>query len=115
MVGEVEDISDENYDDVIQSPAAVVAYGIASCEPCAAYDPILVAVAARYPNIRIGKAKMHVPGRCREIKKRYTFETYPTTHFFSKGTLLGKQEGVIDQFRLISLFEQHFPNHSVKF
>ncbi|MEC4673433.1 MAG: thioredoxin family protein [Nitrospirota bacterium] len=110
MAGEVEDISDENYDDVIQSPAGVVAYGIASCEPCAAYDPILVAVAARYPNIRIGKAKMHVPGRCRKIKKQHTFETYPTTHLFCKGKLLCAREGKLEENELAELINQHFPS-----
>ncbi len=110
MAGEVEDISDENYDDVIQSPAGVVAYGIASCEPCAAYDPILVAVAARYPNIRIGKAKMHVPGRCRGIKKQHTFETYPTTHLFCNGQLLCIREGKLEENELKELVDQHFPS-----
>lgn len=109
MEGEVEEISDENYDDVIQSPAALVAYGIASCDPCTAYDPILAAVAARYPSIRIGKAKMHVPGRCREIKKRHNFGTYPTTHVFSKGQLLCTREGKLEEPELAGLFDQYFP------
>ncbi len=110
MSGQVEDISDENYDEVIQSPAALVAYGIASCEPCTAYDPILESAAARYPHIRIGKAKMHVPGRCREIKKRHTFETYPTTQLFRTGQLLCTLEGKLEETQLSELFNQHFPS-----
>lgn len=110
MAGEVEDISDQNYDEVIQAPAALVAYGIASCEPCLAYDPILVAVAARYPHVRIGKAKMHVPGRCRDIKKQHTFETYPTTHVFRKGQLLCTREGKLEENELAELIDQHFPS-----
>ena len=39
---------------------------------------------------------MHVPGRCREIKKEHTFETYPTTHFFADGKLVLTREGVVD-------------------
>jgi len=109
MAGEVEEISDENYAGVIQSPAAVVAYGIASCEPCLAYDPVLMRIAAQYPNILIGKAKMHVPGRCREIKKRHTFDTYPTTHLFSRGQLLCSREGKLEEKELAALLEQHFP------
>src|SRR2546427_8352955 len=35
--------------------------------------------------VMFGKAKMHVPGACREIKKRYSFETYPTTHLYAHG------------------------------
>ena len=62
MAGTVINVSDENYEEIVQSPAAMVAYGIGSCQPCAEYDPILESVAAKYEHIRIGKAKMHVPG-----------------------------------------------------
>ena len=37
----VENVNDENYEDFTQAQAAIVAYGIANCEPCKAYDPIL--------------------------------------------------------------------------
>lgn len=110
MSGKVEDISDENYEEVIHAPAALVAYGIASCEPCAAYDPILESVAAAHPRVRVGKAKMHVPGRCRDIKKRHTFETYPTTHLFSQGKLLHVCEGKIEEADLARLMAQFFPH-----
>ena len=109
--GTVEDVSDENYEEFVQAPAAVVAYGIASCEPCAAYDPILAEAAARYPEVRIGKAKMHVPGRCREIKKRHQFETYPTTHLYSKGTLLLTREGKLEGDELGALINDHLLAH----
>jgi thiol-disulfide isomerase/thioredoxin len=107
MAGTVEDISDQNYEEFTGSPASVVAYGIASCEPCNAYDPILEEMAARYPAVRIGKAKMHVPGRCREIKKRYQFETYPTTHLFSKGKLILTREGKLETSELAALINDH--------
>lgn len=107
----IEDISDENYEGFTQSQAAVVAYGLATCEPCKAYDPILAAAAERYPSIRFGKAKMHVPGRCRAIKKIHQFETYPTTHFYSNGTLLLSREGKIDADELAGLLGQHFSIH----
>ena len=110
MPGSVEDVSDQNYEELKQAPAALVAYGIASCEPCAAYDPILQAVAEKHANIRIGKAKMHVPGRCRAIKKEHNFETYPTTHLFSHGQLLLTREGKIEEAELVELFQKHFPN-----
>jgi thiol-disulfide isomerase/thioredoxin len=107
MAGNVEDVSDENYEQFRQAPAAVVAYGIASCEPCNAYDPVLEETAARFSGVKIGKAKMHVPGRCREIKKTHTFETYPTTHLFSKGKLLLTREGLIDKAELAALINDH--------
>jgi hypothetical protein len=57
--------------------------------------------------VKVGKAKMHVPGRCREIKKAHTFETYPTTHFFSKGKLLLTREGVVEPAELAALISDH--------
>lgn len=108
----VEDVNDENYEGFIQAPAAVVAYGIAACEPCKAYDPILAETAKQYSDVRFGKAKMHVPGRCRAIKKRNQFETYPTTHFFSQGTLVLTKEGKLEAAELAGLIEQYFPSQT---
>jgi len=107
MAGTVEDVSDANYEEFRQAPAAVVAYGIASCEPCTAYAPILEQIASRFTDVRIGKAKMHVPGRCREIKKRHQFETYPTTHLFSRGKLLLIREGKLEADELSALINDH--------
>jgi thiol-disulfide isomerase/thioredoxin len=107
MSGTVEDVQDANYDEFIGAPASVVAYGIASCDPCTAYDPVLQETAARFGNVRIGKAKMHVPGRCREIKKRHQFETYPTTHLFSRGKLLITREGKLEVEELGALINDY--------
>ncbi len=107
MGGIVENVTDENYKELTESSATVVAYGIASCEPCAAYDPVLAGVAEKLPHVRIGKAKMHVPGKCREIKKRHAFETYPTTHLYSRGNLLLTREGKIEEDELIALIQRH--------
>ncbi len=107
MNGTVDDVSDANYHEFTEAQAAVVAYGIASCEPCQEYDPILEDTASRFSRVRIGKAKMHVPGRCREIKKQHHFETYPTTHFFSQGKLLISREGKLDAEELAALINDH--------
>ncbi len=107
MTGTVLDVSDANYKEFTDSAGAVVAYGLATCEPCKTYDPILEATAAKFPEIKIGKAKMHVPGRCREIKKTHTFETYPTTHFFAHGKLLLTREGVVESDELAALISDH--------
>ena len=107
MPGTVENVTDENYEELKQGPASVVAYGIASCEPCQAYDPVLEEIAAQCTQVRIGKAKMHVPGKCREIKKQHNFETYPTTHLFSNGTLVLTREGKLEASELASLIDQH--------
>ncbi|MFQ5991305.1 MAG: thioredoxin family protein [Nitrospiraceae bacterium] len=109
MSGAVEDVSDANYEEFMQAPASIVTYGIASCAPCEAFDPILQETAARFTKIRIGKAKMHVPGRCREIKKQHQFETYPTTHLFSRGKLLLTREGKLEAEELTALINDHLP------
>ncbi|HMU55851.1 MAG TPA: thioredoxin family protein [Nitrospira sp.] len=107
MSGTVLDVSDENYKDFVNGTGSVVAYGLATCEPCKTYDPILEEIAARFPTVKVGKAKMHVPGRCREIKRTHVFETYPTTHFFSNGKLLLTREGVIEPAELAALISDH--------
>ena len=112
MAGMVEDVNDENYEGFTQAPAAVVAYGIATCEPCKAYDPILAETAQQFSNVRFGKAKMHVPGRCRAIKKRHQFETYPTTHFFSHGNHVLTKEGQLEAAELSGLIQQYFPSQT---
>jgi thiol-disulfide isomerase/thioredoxin len=101
------DVSDANYKEFTDSPGAVVAYGLATCEPCNRYDPILEEIAKKFPTIKVGKAKMHVPGRCREIKKAHAFETYPTTHFFANGKLLLTREGVVEPAELAALISDH--------
>lgn len=110
MARTVEDVTNDNYEELKGAQATVVAYGIASCEPCAAYDPILAKVAQKLPCVRIGKAKMHVPGRCREMKKQHNFETYPTTHLYSRGNLLLTREGKIEEDELIALIKQYLLN-----
>ena len=107
MAGTVLDVSDVNYQDFTDSAGAVVAYGLATCEPCLQYDPILEATATKFPTIKFGKAKMHVPGRCRQIKKTHSFETYPTTHFFANGKLLLSREGVVEPAELAALISDH--------
>ena len=89
-------VNDATFNEYFNAPASVVVYGIANCEGCAYMDGVLAEVAPELKTVRFGKAKMHVPGASREIKKRFNFETYPTTHFYSKGRLVESREGKID-------------------
>lgn len=107
MAGEIESVTDANFEEFAQAPASIVAYGIAPCEPCAEYDPVLQETIARHPELKVGKAKMHVPGQCREIKQRYQFATYPTTHFFSNGKLLLTREGKLETGELDKLIKDY--------
>src|SRR4026209_2958297 len=112
MPGTVEDVRDENYKEFTGAPASIVAYGLADCEPCKAYDPILEETAATLPDVKIGQPKTHVPGRCREIKKSHAFKTYPTTHFFSNSKLLLTREGVVEPAELAALISDHLLKYS---
>ncbi len=90
-------VTDATIDEYVGSPAAVVVFGIANCEGCTFMDGVLADLAPRFNGrVKFGKAKMHVPGACREIKKRYTFETYPTTHLYAQGKLIEKREGKVE-------------------
>lgn len=82
-------VNDDNYDDYLKAPAAVVIFCIAPCENCETYDPIVRRAAeAVGKRVRIGKAKLHVPGATRNIKRQYFFESFPTTHFYKAGKLV---------------------------
>ncbi len=94
-------VTDATIDDYVGSPAAVVVFGIANCEGCALMDGVLADLAPRLKDrVRFGKAKMHVPGTCREIKKRYFFETYPTTHLYAQGKLVERKGGAVEAAEL---------------
>jgi hypothetical protein len=82
-------VTDDNYADYLSAPASVVVFCMMPCESCEAYDPIVrQAAAAMGERVRIGKAKVHVPGATRNIKRQYVFESFPTTHFYKAGTLV---------------------------
>jgi hypothetical protein len=90
-------VTDATIDEYVDSPVAVVVFGIANCDGCALMDGVLAELAPKLKDrVRFGKAKMHVPGACREIKKRYSFETYPTTHLYAQGKLVERKEGAVD-------------------
>jgi len=99
-------VMDTNYDSFLQAEAAVLLFKIASCKPCDEFEPIVQKVAGlHHPAVRFGKVLMHVPGTCTGIKKRYTFETFPTTHFYKNGRLVQVVEGKLDERELNRLIE----------
>ena len=82
-------VTDDNYNEYLKAPAAVVMFCIAPCENCETYDPIVRrAAAAVGDRVRFGKAKVHVPGATRNIKRQYFFDSFPTTHFYKAGKLV---------------------------
>ena len=90
-------VTDATIDEYVNSPAAVVVFGIANCDGCTFMDGVMADLAPKLNGrVRFGKAKMHVPGACREIKKRHTFETYPTIHLYAHGKLVETREGPVE-------------------
>jgi thioredoxin-like negative regulator of GroEL len=100
-------VNDQNYSTFLEVPASVVVFGIVPCQQCEEYDPIFKQTADRYNgSVKFGKAKMHVPGACREIKRKYTFESFPTTHFYKHGELVHRTEGKLDFQTLTQTIDQ---------
>lgn len=100
-------VTDENYPVFLQSTAAVVVFGLVPCQQCEEYDPIVRQAAERYNGtVKFGKAKMHVPGACKEIKRKYKFESFPTTHFYKNGQLVHTTEGKLDFTALTQTINQ---------
>lgn len=80
--------------DFLKAPASVVVFSIAPCQKCEEYEPVVLEAAAHFNGaVHFGKAKMHVPGACREIKRQYRFDSFPTTHFYKNGSLVHQTEG----------------------
>lgn len=101
-------VTDENYPAFLNADAAVVAFGMIACAACEALDPVLQQASQMYGGkVSFGKVKMHVPGVCREIKKRFSFETFPTTHFYKRGVLAHTVEGKMD----IAVLSAHIQTH----
>lgn len=100
-------VDDQSYPDFL-SGYSVVVFGIASCRPCVEFDPILSEAAERFKGrVKFGKAKMHVPGTCREIKHKYSFDTFPTTHFYKSGNLVHTLDVKVPLNELSSLIQQY--------
>ncbi|HXC61992.1 MAG TPA: thioredoxin family protein [Nitrospiria bacterium] len=104
----LERVMDSNYDSFLQAPAGVLLFKIASCKACEEFEPIVQNISGTYhSSIRFGKVLMHVPGTCTGIKKRHSFETFPTTHFYKNGQLVQAIEGKLDEEELTRLIETH--------
>ena len=90
-------VTDENHDHFLQSSAAVVVFSLVPCRQCEEYEPVVIEAAGQLDGaVRFGKAKMHVPVVCKDIKRRYEFKNYPTTHFYKDGELVHRMEGRLD-------------------
>lgn len=104
-------VTDLNYASFLEAPTSVVVFGIVPCQQCEEYDPIFRQAADQYNgSVKFGKAKMHVPGACREIKRKYRFESFPTTHFYRNGNLVHKTEGKLDLLTLTQTINQALLN-----
>lgn len=100
-------VSDDNFEDFHDAPAAAVFYKIANCHGCEEYEPaIQQAVRTFSPTVKFGRALMHVPG-CREIKKRYEFESYPTTHLYKGGKLVFSASEKLEFEALANAIREH--------
>ncbi len=105
---EIERVNDENYREFLAVPASVVVFGIASCVPCNEFDPIIRMAAQEFGGmVKFGKALMHIPGACRELKKQYTFETFPTSHFYKKGVLVHIEQEKLSLSDLEERIKEH--------
>ena len=101
-------VTDENYPDYLAAPAAVILFKIANCAKCEEFLPAVAGAARRYGGrVRFGMALLHVPGACREIKRRHRFESFPTTHFYKAGQLVHRVEEKVEPEVLTSLIDRH--------
>ena len=101
-------VSDENYGEYLSEPAAVVLFKIANCRKCDEFEPVVTEVSRRYNGkVRFGKALLHVPGACREIKRKYRFDSFPTTHYYKGGQLVFQDDEKLTR----EVFEQRIKDY----
>jgi thioredoxin-like negative regulator of GroEL len=106
-IEELEEVNDQSYPGFLVGNSVVV-FGIASCQPCSEFDPILKEAALKFRGrVKFGKARMHVPGACREIKRKFDFDTFPTTHFYKNGELVHTLDVKVEMEDLSRLVEDH--------
>jgi len=97
IMDELPIVNDDNYAEYLAAPLSVVVFCMMPCENCEAYDPIVRRAASSMGDrIRFGKAKVHVPGATRKIKRQYFFESFPTTHFYKAGALVHSVDHKLD-------------------
>jgi hypothetical protein len=100
-------VNDENYEEYHDAPAAVVFFKIANCHGCEEYEPAIQHTVRTFsPKVRFGRALMHVPG-CRDIKKRYEFESFPTTHLYKRGRLVFSASERLEAEALVNAIREH--------
>ncbi|MEK6684334.1 MAG: thioredoxin domain-containing protein [Nitrospirota bacterium] len=105
---ELERVTDQNYPDFLAAPAALILFKIANCEKCEEFLPIVADTMQRYDGrIRWGVALLHVPGACREIKRKHRFETFPTTHFYKAGQLVHQEDHKLNAVELDAVIQKH--------
>ncbi len=100
-------VNDDNFEEFHGARAAAVFFKIAHCHGCEEYEPAIQAtVCAFSPKVKFGRALMHVPG-CRAIKKRYEFESYPTTHLYKRGKLVFSASEPLSVNELANAIREH--------
>jgi thioredoxin-like negative regulator of GroEL len=101
-------VSDENYPEYMKADAALILFKIASCQQCDEFEPVVEEAARQHGGkVRFGKALLHIPGACREIKRQHRFDSFPTTHFYKKGQLVYSLEGRLSQEELQDRLKRH--------
>jgi len=100
-------VNDDNFEEFHNAPAAAVFYKIANCHGCETYEPaIQQTVRAFSPKVKFGRGLMHIPGS-REIKKRFEFESFPTTHLYKRGKLVFSASEPLDADALAHAIREH--------
>jgi len=101
-------VTDENYNDYLAVQASVILFKIANCQKCEEFQSILAEAAQRYDGeVFFGIALLHVPGACRGIKRKYRFDSFPTTHFYKGGELVMQEDRKLSLAELNEAIDRH--------
>lgn len=93
MIEKLDLVTDEVYPNFLAAPAAVILFKMVNCQKCDEFEPIVLLAAQQFGDrVKFGVAKLHIPRACREIKRKYRFESFPATHFYKRGELVHQED-----------------------
>ena len=105
---QLERVTDVNYSEYLSAPASVILFKIANCQKCDEFAPVVAEASRQYDGqVRFGMAPLHVPGICREIKRKYRFDSFPTTHFYKAGQLVHQEDQKLSPEIFQNLIKKH--------
>lgn len=92
-------VTEQNFDEVRNSPVAIIDFGATWCGPCKKYDPIFEELAVDYEG-QAAVAKVDI-GQCPTAAQFFSVMSVPTIILLKQGELKDRIVGVVPKGTLV--------------